>query len=263
MNVDKDVSYDKNSLAGGLLFGSASEDGRTPDSEFGPDTRRLSGTIKLHPLGRPDPTTLDVEETLTFRYLTHDALDFCPGNTGKKPNNSWENIEYNRLLTDLSRLEASGMARDIGFDVRYHRTTKITRRLSVPAPPQPPPNPNPSPKPGPKPGPRPAGRLTAERFLGRDGEPEPRLEACFEDRARLREGDRGEAVTMVQQALVDLSPPLDLGTSGPAGDGVDGRFGPQTAAAIRAFKTREGLGFTQFGDVGPGTMRRLNELFSA
>jgi Putative peptidoglycan binding domain len=279
-NVNRDVTYRDNTLAGGLLFGSASEDGTTSDSEFGPDTRWLTGTIKLHPIGSPAPDTVDVEETLTFHYRTRDALDFCPGNTNKKPWTSWENVKYNELLTGFSRLEASGMARDVGFDVRYHRTKTIHRRLSRPAPPQPPtppPEPKPAPKPGPKPAPkprpkpepkpgpkpRPGSRLTAVRFIGLDGEPEPTLQACFEDRARLREGDSGEPVRVVQQALVDLTPPLDLGRSGPAGDGVDGRYGPKTAAAVRAFKTREGLGYTQYGDVGPGTMRRLNELFSA
>jgi peptidoglycan hydrolase-like protein with peptidoglycan-binding domain len=65
----------------------------------------------------------------------------------------------------------------------------------------------------------------------------------------------------VQQALVDLN--FDLGTSGPNHDGVDGIYGPKTAAAVRAFKREEQLGFEQFGDVGPGTMRRLDELFPA
>ena len=30
---------------------------------------------------------------------------------------------------------------------------------------------------------------------------------------------------------------------------------------MRSFKTDQALGFTQFGDVGPGTMGRLDELF--
>jgi len=57
----------------------------------------------------------------------------------------------------------------------------------------------------------------------------------------------------VQQALVDLG--YDLGA------GADQRYGPKTATAVRSFKTDQVLGFTQFGDVGPGTMGRLDELF--
>jgi len=55
----------------------------------------------------------------------------------------------------------------------------------------------------------------------------------------------------------------DLGSTGPNNDGVDGDYGPKTAAAVRKFKADEKLGFTQFGDVGPGTIHRLDELFSA
>jgi peptidoglycan hydrolase-like protein with peptidoglycan-binding domain len=100
--------------------------------------------------------------------------------------------------------------------------------------------------------------LTSPRFQG-----EPLLEACFEDRARMTVGDRdtdtNQPVSKVQRALADLG--FDLGPSGLNRDGVDGVYGPKTAAAVRAFKQREELGFEQFGDVGPGTMRRLDQLF--
>ena len=68
-----------------------------------------------------------------------------------------------------------------------------------------------------------------------------------------------QPVSKVQQALLDLG--FDLGSSGLNGDGIDGVYGPKTAAAVRAFKEREQLGFEQFGDVGPGTMGRLDQLF--
>ena len=96
-----------------------------------------------------------------------------------------------------------------------------------------------------------AGRhdLTSPRFAD-----DPILEACFDDKARLGVGARGPAVTKVQQALVDLD--ADLGPSG-----VDGAYGPATAAAVRKFKADQKLGFETFGDVGPGTMDRLDQLF--
>jgi Putative peptidoglycan binding domain len=101
-------------------------------------------------------------------------------------------------------------------------------------------------------------RLTSPRFVG-----EPLLEACFENRARMAVGQRDSAthqpVSKVQQALVDLG--FDLGRSGPNADGVDGVFGSETAEAVKALKRRDGLRFEQFGDVGPGTMHRLDELF--
>jgi hypothetical protein len=71
----------------------------------------------------------------------------------------------------------------------------------------------------------------------------------------------------IQQALIDVQQitgnTYDLGSTGPNGHGVDGIYGPKTAAAVKKFKADEKLGFTQFGDVGPGTMHRLDVLFSA
>jgi hypothetical protein len=91
--------------------------------------------------------------------------------------------------------------------------------------------------------------LTSDRFAGI-----PVLEAAFDDEARLSPGAHGEPVVRIQQALADQG--FDLGPTG-----VDGTYGPRTAAAVRAFKTRESLGSTEFGDIGPGTMTRLDELF--
>jgi hypothetical protein len=71
--------------------------------------------------------------------------------------------------------------------------------------------------------------LSSPRFAG-----VPILEACFDDQARLGEGASGDAVTRVQQALLDLG-----GNLGPTG--VDGQYGPATAAAVRAFKAKEKL----------------------
>lgn len=92
--------------------------------------------------------------------------------------------------------------------------------------------------------------LTSELFAG-----DLKLEACFDNEARLGEGARGPSVTKVQQALLEQG--FDLGPAG-----ADGIYGPATAAAVRKFKADEHLGSEQFGDVGPGTMKRLNELFA-
>src|SRR6266853_780175 len=98
--------------------------------------------------------------------------------------------------------------------------------------------------------------------------PSAKLERCFEDTDRLGQGDPDtDPVTRIQQALIDVQQitgnTYDLGSTGPNNDGVDGDYGPKTAAAVRKFKADEKLGFTQFGDVGPGVMHRLDELFPA
>lgn len=99
----------------------------------------------------------------------------------------------------------------------------------------------------------PSGRgaktLASPRFVG-----DATLEACLNDRARLAQGDVSRSTAKIQQALIDLG--HDLGPSG-----ADMVYGAKTAAAVRDFKAKENLGFTQFGDVGPGTMSRLDELF--
>jgi len=92
--------------------------------------------------------------------------------------------------------------------------------------------------------------LSSPRFKG-----DQVLEACFDDRARLGIGSTGPAVQKLQQALLELG--LTLGAAG-----ADGRYGPATAEAVKAFKRQEQLGFEQFGDVGPGTMHRLDRMFA-
>ena len=71
----------------------------------------------------------------------------------------------------------------------------------------------------------------------------------------------------IQQALIDVQAitgnAYDLGSSGPNHDGVDGIYGGKTENAVKKFKGDEGLGSAEFGDVGPGTMRCLDELFTS
>jgi hypothetical protein len=106
--------------------------------------------------------------------------------------------------------------------------------------------------------------LTSPRFAG-----EPLLQDCADDKARMGIGQRDSPpqlpVSKVQQALKDWGAmkgvAIDLGTTGPGSDGVDGVYGGKTAAAVKLFKATEHLGFESFGDVGPGTMNKLNALF--
>lgn len=101
-----------------------------------------------------------------------------------------------------------------------------------------------------------ASQLSADRFRG-----SAKLEACFAGHGRLREADPdGDATARVQQALLDL--PAKSGNTYDLGPkGADGHYGRKTAAAIRKFKADENLGAAQYGDVGPGTIRRLDQLF--
>ncbi len=91
--------------------------------------------------------------------------------------------------------------------------------------------------------------LTSPRFAG-----DLKLEACYDDEARLTKGDQGDSVARVQQALIDLG--YDLGPAG-----ADGIYGDLTWNAVKQFKADQSLGWEWMGDVGPGTMGRLDELF--
>ncbi|MBE9571486.1 MAG: DUF4157 domain-containing protein [Proteobacteria bacterium] len=82
-----------------------------------------------------------------------------------------------------------------------------------------------------------------------------KLEACLNDEDRLRPGDRGPSVENVQKGLV--SDGIDIGP-----EGADGKFGQNTGKGVKIFKKKHNLGFTQFPDVGPGTMNKLDELCS-
>ena len=135
--ADREIEYGENNLAGGLLFGGGSATSRmTDDSEFGPDTRDLSGTIHLR---RTDdgsnPSLMKVSQTITFKYAIHDALDFCPGNTLQKSTFTVDRLEYNEMITVLSRLEASGLGRDVEYTVAYHRETSLESLIAIAPPP--------------------------------------------------------------------------------------------------------------------------------
>lgn len=91
--------------------------------------------------------------------------------------------------------------------------------------------------------------LNAARFAG-----DPVLEACFDNERVLTTGSSGEAVRKIQQALIDAGFPLPK-------FGVDGMFGSETGAALRAFQA--GAGIKIDGIVGPETMQSFDARFSS
>jgi hypothetical protein len=92
--------------------------GGVGDSDAGPDTRKVSGSVvlkrRVDALGR----TAGVTARTAFHFVVQDAFDFCPGNPGIGPEQ--------KITTVLSRLEATGMflhdeafAYDVPFEVRF------------------------------------------------------------------------------------------------------------------------------------------------
>lgn len=84
---------------------------------------------------------------------------------------------------------------------------------------------------------------------------DPRLEDCFDDQGRLTMDARGTAVRMIKFALMQLG--YDLGPNA-----ATDLYDFATWEAVRKFKKDQRLGFEQYGDVGPGTMARLDLLFA-
>lgn len=69
----------------------------------------------------------------------------------------------------------------------------------------------------------------------------------------LNRGSIGDDVKQMQKVLKQLG--YDLGTFGDNADGIDGRFGKVTQAAVKAFQEANGL--TVDGIVGPNTLKAL------
>lgn len=90
--------------------------------------------------------------------------------------------------------------------------------------------------------------LSAVRFAG-----DPVLEACFDNERTLKVGATGEAVRKIQQALIDAGFPLPK-------FGVDGIFGGETNAALRAFQGSASIKVD--GIVGPETMQAFDTRFA-
>ena len=90
--------------------------------------------------------------------------------------------------------------------------------------------------------------LFSDRFAG-----DPVLEACLDGERVLQQGSNGDAVTKIQQALIDAGFPLPQ-------FGADGSFGTETKNALKDFQLASSL--VDDGKVGPATMSALDGLFS-
>lgn len=109
--------YDNNAFTVAANLAGGVGDGVTADSDFGPDFRELGGTITVS--NSPDPSNRlwsRIFMSADFMWTIHDAIDFCPGNAG--------NTLQESLTIPMSRLEATGLAKDVGLLVKFprHRT---------------------------------------------------------------------------------------------------------------------------------------------
>jgi peptidoglycan hydrolase-like protein with peptidoglycan-binding domain len=97
--------------------------------------------------------------------------------------------------------------------------------------------------------------MNAPRFSGNQ-----RLQRAQQNGPPLQRGERGDAVRILQQALIDLRFAMPRSKPRPADD-PDGVFGAETETAVRNFQRRERL--VSDGVVGRLTLGRLDQIFSA
>jgi hypothetical protein len=96
--------------------------------------------------------------------------------------------------------------------------------------------------------------LTSPRLTG-----DATIERVFQGKTKLGPGSPKGAVKKIQQLLLERG--YDLGDFGPNKDGVDGKWGDKTSAAVKQFRVDENLGNTASGRVDRGVILRLDELF--
>lgn len=95
--------------------------------------------------------------------------------------------------------------------------------------------------------------LKSPRFAGN-----PRLEAAYDDDPVMRKGERGEAVALVQQTLLDDGFEMPIST---AKTGMpDGIFGNETYQTVWKFQAKYHLG--RDGIVGRETLGKMDEMLS-
>lgn len=97
--------------------------------------------------------------------------------------------------------------------------------------------------------------LSSPRFSKND-----RLRKAAENAPPLKQGERGDAVAIIQLALIDLGMVMPNST-GQGRTLPDGIFGPETANRVRSFQTANGL--VADAIVGPLTMAALERAIIA
>jgi outer membrane protein OmpA-like peptidoglycan-associated protein len=223
-----------NRTFGSLLFGRGYEEGSITDSEYGNDSRDLDGTVELTKVVDPaDPAHIRIGLRFTLNWHLVDAVDFCPGNTvpGSEPQHS--------LLSAASRLEASGMARDIRTEAEYTR-----ERTVAPAGPYPNPDPPPAP-PAP-----PTHTLPAETLFAFDSDA---LGPDAADTIHRELGPRGTTFNLARD--VEVVGHTD-NVPGPTPD-YNFRLSERRAAAVKRLLEREypslagHINITGLGDTAP------------
>lgn len=96
-------------------------------------------------------------------------------------------------------------------------------------------------------------------FLAKRFQRNRALELAANNAPPLRRGATGEAVIVLQQALIDLGFTMPISTARSVVP--DGQYGPETEATVRAFQAANGL--SADGIAGRDTLGLMDRLFTA
>jgi outer membrane protein OmpA-like peptidoglycan-associated protein len=133
-NRDANPNYDSDAFTIGANLA-----GGIGSSDFGVDSRRIDGNVSFEKTVDPhNRLWCQIQVRAEFVWTVRDGIDFCPGNAGNPFLQEW-------LTIPMSRLEASGVARDVGVLVRFKRVRyDVPREFPNPDLQFPPPAPAPS-----------------------------------------------------------------------------------------------------------------------
>lgn len=87
-----------------------------------------------------------------------------------------------------------------------------------------------------------------------------RLRSAQQNNPPLRQGERGEAVAILQEALIDLAYPMPLSTAY-GSRRADGVYGNETLRSVCAFQ--DDCGLQRDGIAGRETLDRLDDIFAS
>ncbi|HUU75218.1 MAG TPA: DUF4157 domain-containing protein [Methanoregulaceae archaeon] len=104
-DTDSDIDFSTSfSIPGNIAGGVGS-------SDAGPDTRKVTGNVRLYRIRDEKGNTKKVKMQTDFKFIVKDAVDLCPGQPGSL-------LEW-QFTVPLSRLEKTGYAYDVPYIVKF------------------------------------------------------------------------------------------------------------------------------------------------
>jgi nucleoid-associated protein YgaU len=179
--------------AAAVLAGGVGKNGLGSDI-FGDDDRELGGTVTISILPTDRQTgTRQVSLRYEPTIYVKDTVDFCPGNLGA-------GFPGQQAAITLSRLEASGVARDVPIEIRYKLDELTETQFILP---NQTPGPKPAPVPEPTPTPSPAPQRLPTEWIVQPGDYLIKIAERF-----YADGDQWSRIYDANRGVIGTNPNL-------------------------------------------------------